>query len=273
MKIPRYWRQGKATSTEDTGAVTIACYGSSNESEEAAQRDADARARRAADAFSRDDPPSHYGYGDRPVREEIYRELEDGSAIITRNAYGSLILNTARVMFLDIDDADAPSGPGMIKRLFGRSAAPPTGIEMIRQRAAAFPRIGLRFYRTLCGYRGLVTNRCFDPLSSESEDLLCHFGCDPMFVSLCRIQECYRARLTAKAWRCGVSKPPPGFPFAKEADMHRYRAWEETYHDQADQHAACRFVEHIGPDETSPEIQPILTLHDDLACLEEADLA
>ena len=46
-------------------------------------------------------------YPNRPFREQIIRELKDAagqtSAVITRNAYGCLVLNTARMMFVDID--------------------------------------------------------------------------------------------------------------------------------------------------------------------------
>jgi hypothetical protein len=37
------------------------------------------------------------------------------SAVITRNAYGTLVMNARYLMFVDIDHVDAPtSGPGLV---------------------------------------------------------------------------------------------------------------------------------------------------------------
>jgi hypothetical protein len=55
-----------------------------------------------------------YGYADRPLREPVLRELKtsDGelAAALTRNSYGCLVLNTARVMFVDVDLPEPESG-------------------------------------------------------------------------------------------------------------------------------------------------------------------
>jgi hypothetical protein len=52
--------------------------------------------------------PERYAFADRPIREEILRELRDpwgaSEAIVTRNGYGAEVLNTARLLFADIDD-------------------------------------------------------------------------------------------------------------------------------------------------------------------------
>ena len=59
---------------------------------------------------------SSNGYYDRPPREEIVREIAGASgqtdAMLTRNSYSALVLNTPRLMFIDIDiPPDAPLGP------------------------------------------------------------------------------------------------------------------------------------------------------------------
>jgi len=63
-----------------------------------------------------------YPYGTRPLREEIVQELcpqNDASAVVTRNGYGCLVLNTSQVMFVDIDLATLTLGQ-RIARLFQR---------------------------------------------------------------------------------------------------------------------------------------------------------
>ena len=51
-------------------------------------------------------PPKHGGYyPDRPLREQVVQQITneagDIAAVVTRNSYGCLVLNTARVMFMD----------------------------------------------------------------------------------------------------------------------------------------------------------------------------
>jgi hypothetical protein len=51
--------------------------------------------------------PDRYAYGCVPLREEVTNKLEDGQgntvAVVTRNLYGSLVLNTERVMFVGLE--------------------------------------------------------------------------------------------------------------------------------------------------------------------------
>ncbi len=98
MKIYRYW--AKAAAGERSQGTHAECFGCSNDSVEAALADAQSRASKLAEAIGRADPNKRYLYSDRPVREEILQEFEhDGrpTAAITRNGYGSLVLNTSNV--------------------------------------------------------------------------------------------------------------------------------------------------------------------------------
>ncbi|MEL6978010.1 MAG: hypothetical protein AAGM38_04945 [Pseudomonadota bacterium] len=53
-----------------------------------------------------------YGGGDRPLRKELLEEIPSGeaelAAILTRNSFGVVVLNTRRAMFVDIDAPDQP---------------------------------------------------------------------------------------------------------------------------------------------------------------------
>ena len=65
-----------------------------------------------------------------------------------------------------------------------------------------WPGWGVRVYKTCAGYRGLVTHATFDPTADATLDLMRQFRCDPQYVTLCKRQESFRARLTPKGWRC-----------------------------------------------------------------------
>ena len=106
MQIPRHWARVKGATEDPTGKpYALSVWGwSANSKAEAAQvaerRLAEARARIARGA------PRHeaYFYGKTPLREEIVRAVGgDGSAVVTRNRYGALVLNAARVPFIDVD--------------------------------------------------------------------------------------------------------------------------------------------------------------------------
>ena len=107
MKIYRYWALGEApVDSNDAVAGTVRAYGGSNDGLEDALRRASEIASRAATAIAQGKPAGRYAYSDRALREEIVQEIDGDdtlSAAITRNAYGSLVLNSSRVMFVDVD--------------------------------------------------------------------------------------------------------------------------------------------------------------------------
>ncbi|MGH2485254.1 MAG: hypothetical protein ACRDHE_04485, partial [Ktedonobacterales bacterium] len=159
-------------------------------------------------------PLGQYAYGEHPLREEIVQTIQPDAAVITRNLYGALVLNTSRTMFIDIDFAPASLGArtgGLLHWLRGkRAAAPPDEprLQQVRQWAAGRPDLGLRAYRTFAGLRCVVTSQVFDPTAPQTLELLQTIGSDPLYVRLCQAQGCFRARLTPKPWRCRTSVPP-----------------------------------------------------------------
>ena len=216
-----------------------------------------------------------YGYSDRPLREEIVREINDRDggrlAVITRNSYGSLVLNTSRAMFIDIDFQ--PRGLlDSIKSLLGLltgkkvPSAEALALRTVEERAAEDPARGLRVYRTRGGLRCLVTDLPHDPATAQSEAILRSFGCDPHYLRLCTAQECFRARLTPKPWRCRLAKPPGRYPWDDPEEESRCRQWEQRYQAAIAGCAACRMITSFGNPHIHPDIQPVVALHDELAC-------
>jgi len=120
MLIPRYWSRAESQATTPDGRpVRFHVWRGSRGSTAEAQALADEAVARIAERIRQGAGfPEKYSYGDRPLREEVVRELpgpagaEPPDAAITRNSYGALVLNAARAFFIDVDVEDAgPSRP------------------------------------------------------------------------------------------------------------------------------------------------------------------
>ena len=212
MKVARYWALGEATAQTPEGQThTLGAWRWSEASQQEAQLRADEAACEAARRFvNMDDLGDRYGYGNSPPREEIVREIQDDAgqtnATITRNSYGSLILNTGDLMFIDVDLPEEAVGAALmrgIKGLFGRREKTPAELlrERLNQTAGELTDYTIRLYATAAGFRCAIVNRPILPASSESENLLARFEADPLYVRLCHVQQSYRVRLTPKHWR------------------------------------------------------------------------
>ncbi|WP_404305437.1 hypothetical protein [Neorhodopirellula lusitana] len=108
MIVPNYWAEATAKYKTDKGPRTLRRFGWSNESQDDAQASAEQRARQAAEAalaghsVLRREPKVPYNGADGlPIREEVIDR--QGDAVLTRNSYGALCLNTPDVLFADID--------------------------------------------------------------------------------------------------------------------------------------------------------------------------
>ncbi len=204
MKIPLHWSKATTDISDRKGRPAYflcTCWRSSDISPEDAHRSALAAATRAIQRFKGDQPPVRYPYGDVPLREEVVQRFEDSQgelyAAVTRNSYGSLILNTARAMFIDIDFPPAPRSGGLLSflaRLFGKATPPPDPQqdpeETVKSRLVRFlderRDWGLRLYRTAAGVRGLVTHDLLDPTADATLATLKAVGADPLYVRLCK---------------------------------------------------------------------------------------
>jgi hypothetical protein len=286
VKFYKYWAKGEAT-VSDVHPWNVRAFGASDISIEEAQRRGQERAERVAAAVVNGRAPGAYEYDERPLREEVIEEIRDGDgvvAVITRNSYGSLVLNTDRVMFVDVDIFS----PALIsfgaalrnvwRSLRGKSAADRrlreekliTGFDEV---CRLQPGLGFRIYRTSAGFRLLVTSSSFDPAAAETLTLLKAFGSDPLYIRLCKAQECFRARLSAKYWRCGARRPPSRFPWEDAAKEQEYRVWENGYHRVANTFAVCELIGSRGAATIDDSVQVILETHDRLTLQDGAKLA
>ena len=235
------------------------------------------RAHRVAERLLKGGRPDRYLYGDRPLREEVLERFEDGSgavyAAITRNSYGCRVLNTAEIAFVDVDLAPPTLFDHIrfgIQKLLGKSIGSPAqrreadAIAKVQLLVNAEPRCGVRVYRTRAGLRHMITHRPMDPKSDATLRTMVELGADPLYLRLCKAQESFRARLTPKPWRCGVSAPQVRFPWPGAEAESRFRVWERDYEARSQRYATCELVREIGNAKVHPEIKSLFKLHDRL---------
>ena len=130
--------------------------------------------------------------------------LDPAQAWLTVNRYNAVVLNTRNMLIVDVDFGDE-----RLNRFAGASDA----AEVI----AALDRLGeldetlyegdlasesYRVYRTHSGCRVICTSRTFSQDDTYFSDRLMQFlKADRQYMQLCKVQKCYRARLTPKPWR------------------------------------------------------------------------
>jgi hypothetical protein len=111
MIVPQYWAECRLQNKRDTAKpkqITLRRFGWSDVSQADAQAHADTRAHAAMQSAlagekvaARDRKIPYNGAEGVPIREEVLSR--HGAVVITRNSYGAHCLNSATVLFADID--------------------------------------------------------------------------------------------------------------------------------------------------------------------------
>ncbi len=312
MIVPQHWAEARLRERISGRQVTVRRFGWSDASvadaeRHAAERVAEAIGRvRAGESVPRRERKLVYGGAEGlPIREEVVGR--HGSAVLTRNGYGAVCLNTPDVLFADIDLEQrltllwgqcgavllllaalgacvaarwqtvaalvaAAVGILLVERLafwwrrrknkFERQAR-----GRIARFAAAHPDWHLRVYRTPAGFRVLVLHRLFDPASDEVTACFRELGTDPVYAQMCRLQNCFRARVSPKPWRVGVTdhiRPHRGAWPVAAGWLPGRAAWVARYDDKARGFAACRFEFAVGGGGSVPAAEAVRRLHDEL---------
>lgn len=272
MLVPRFWASARGTAQSPSGdRVPLKCFGHSDVSVDDARAQATGILARLVDRVEAGERwPERYTYADRPIREEILRELRtpagEVEAFVTRNGYGADVLNTAGLLFADVDDA-RPGVWARLRRWLRRQPAPAVdanGIPLsIAGFAATHPSWALRVYRTHSGWRVVAMHDLFDPTSDATIAALRALGSDPQYVRLTRAQRCFRARLTPKPWRCGMPRPDRTWPREDRSREERYARWLRAYSDAGAAYAVCRFVAELGSRRRCEEAERLVRVHDE----------
>ena len=184
------------------------------------------------------------------------------------------MLNTSNVLFVDVDFPKTARG-GIIESIvlaFSRKkreakwqAAIQETVGEVQRWSERNPSRSFRQYRTREGLRLLFTDKLYDPTSAETASLLRGLKADPLYVKLTEKQECFRARLTSKPWRCGFSRPPSGFPWADTEAEDAYRRWETEYTKKDSNYRVCEFMRAFGDMADDAALQIVVALHDRLS--------
>ncbi len=247
--------------------------------------------------------PGYNGAEGLPIREEILAEHPDHGAVITRNSYGARCLNVGDVLFADVDDVEpeailsipllllaipaavigaivaelpgAALGIMAVALLVGvvavrRLRRPQRSLdqaalhELLAGWIALHPDWRLRLYRSPAGWRVLGTHGPEQPGSAIVTAFFAHLGVDPVYAAMCRKQHCFRARLTGKPWRMGVTlRPPKGsWPHRTPEAQARRERFAAACDAAAPAFAACRFLAEVGSAPEHPHCAAVRDLHD-----------
>lgn len=252
MRVARYWARAQL----ERDGYFRGAWGASDESPEDAQQKAQAKAQALLEQLIEEDDFGlhHYEYQRHDLPEPIVEDINDSDgnriAAITTNRYGAHVLNTARLVFVDVDLPVAAPASGLLGRLFGRQAQPADlaeeALERLRVWARQDQRRGARAYRTAAGLRYLLTHPAMSPDGDDTVLLMEQLGADPLYTRLCRAQGSFRARLSPKPWRIGV-RGTPKLSFEKlEGASEETRRWLRGYHDASRGYAVCSLLEEVG---------------------------
>jgi len=218
---------------------------------------------------------SDWYYGDRPMCEPILREFlnSDGivDALVTRNSYGCAVLNTTGACFVDVDfPYQRPARRSIIEWLLGMPKPVPVTEESMEADVLArvddwqksHPNWSWRIYRTKAGMRLLATHATFEPHSQEVADVCHALGADALYLTLCKSQKCFRARLTPKSWRCGLQSSEVRWPCRDHDEVAKMQKWNEAYQPICERYATCRYLTYRGTSDVLPELAPLIEFHD-----------
>ena len=205
MNIPKYWEKKEVTFDIDGMEAICNIWGHSDGDPEAARRMIEEKIPQVEEAIRRrwEDEDGKYARGYKGdyytvdfIREHRLEEISQDSeeiAVITRNSYGSKIINCPEVMFVDIDtdeedESDYPPVPGhwsdqqgCLAALFGGggdadpasqslagepeeaglrpdlSQSKITALKLVKEYVESRPGSGFRIYETTLGLRLIAT--------------------------------------------------------------------------------------------------------------------
>lgn len=289
MRFAPHWARvalGEDGEPDEAGPFVAFGWSLSDPAEARAMATRRARAIRAwvEDWDTNPDPEGDYYPTDGAVLREVV--LEEGGAgpvrwAITRNQYGAEILNVDGLAILDVDIparqvVEEPTG--FFGRLFGRTRVrwerddPAEVLGRLRPTLEASG-FGGRIYETAAGFRVLVCSEVLSWSDPRFEALLADTRSDRLYATLCRRQECCRARLTPKPWRVGVRGPNKAVvptPWAP-GPTPAWTAWLQEYEARSAGFAAARPVADFGPPGVAAELAEAVARH--ARCVGEGRLA
>jgi hypothetical protein len=122
MLIPDYWSEARVRHRDNKRQITVKRWGWSLKSEADAQAMAQSRAEEALQRILRGEKlnrseakVAYNGAVGSPIREEVI--ARQNGAVITRNSYGALCLNSSNVLIADVDLPESRHSASMVEYL------------------------------------------------------------------------------------------------------------------------------------------------------------
>jgi hypothetical protein len=256
MKIYRHWAIEKQKILIDGAEQQITCYGGSNISIEEAQN----RAKEKTEKIKRKIKGEKHLFDEyeAEIREEILEIIDDHSAI-TRNRYGAQVLNTEKLLILDIDKPKASLTDIFRRKDTGQDKL--KIFDMVRKLAltSKYQTYGFRIYETYQGARVIVLGKDFDPRDRETSKMMNEFNCDGLYMTLCHKQSCFRARLTPKPYRMKMRRYKVQYP--REGEDAAFRQWMADYERERRNFGVCKFIEQVG---ARHSLNNVVQFHDEI---------
>ena len=276
MNFAKFWSSVEIRVPARFGKpAAVRVWGASNIDLATAEQAARTRAERALEFFAGRN--GDYQYTADTIREEVIEEFTDADgkrlAVITRNRYGALVLNTERVLFGDIDLPSENIVLRLCNRIGRRARDKPYFLEHLRAFQREHPQFVFQIYETRAGLRFMIVNREIQPDGEEVDLLFKALRVDRLYTRLCRTQRCFRARLTPKPWRIGLARPSARFPFSTELKQRSFNFWLSQYADRSRNACAARRLERIGEAVLPDSVRRVVDIHDRYACDDDATLA
>ena len=142
--------------------------------------------------------------------------------------------------------------------------------DLIKKRIVNHPTECFRLYQTPAGFRIIATHDVVSPSDNVVEDWFAYFHADTNYVRLCQVQQCFRARITAKPWHMSevenkkLAKDIPAKDFwfgsentdidssieQRQEELKARKQWIVDYDRFAQAYRACRYVEGFSGKET-----------------------
>ena len=157
---------------------------------------------------------------------------------------------------------------------------------LLQKRVASHPNEQFRLYETPAGFRLIAVHNLVLPSDDVVAEWFTYFYADDNYVRLCQVQQCFRARLTAKPWRMtevndnklAKKIPANNFWFTDSSlddarldamdeeqyddfeqqhnEIKRRQQWIESYDEFAKNYKACRYVKSFGNPQMSNSLAP-----------------
>lgn len=253
MRVFKYWNIAETTVLIDGVEKPISCFGGSNHSESDALTDGHQR----LEAVKRRIAGTERGKGtdyEADIREEPLLWIKDRD-VITRNRYGAEVLNSTSCIFVDIDEPVFRIWQ-LFRRIRSREEKKQAILEFVDRRIKQrdLQGFGIRVYETHSGVRLILEGNALEPRSKEAKNLLRSFHADRLYTTLCRKQNCYRARLTPKPHRIEMKSLRLSYPY-EDADKNRIDEWIKEYDSKSQAFSTCRLVKTVGSHFASPVVQ------------------